>query len=122
MNEDDRIKEREEELAAERREEITRKEKEEALEAQYQENKELEERNEASMRKIKEDVECLNESLNENINHAVDRLASLSINKRNTVVVNNQRVFTNAPIQQVVQKTQQTDNSIQPDQEEQKTS
>lgn len=110
--EDERIEqEQREQMEALRRKEVTRQEKRDILEAEIEESRELGERNEASMRRIKEDVEVLNDTINANINRAVSQLASLSVNKRNTVVVNNQRVFTNQSVQQAAQSINNTNSN-----------
>ena len=87
--------EQDEELAALRRKQISQQEKEEKLEAEYQERREMEERNEAALQRVREDMDCLNDSINANINRAISRLAGLGVNRRNTIVVNHQRVFNN---------------------------
>lgn len=83
MNEDEilekrRIEEEKEEDAARRREMLRQEEQEEALEAEYQSRREEVERNEVAMRRIKEDAECLNDSINSNIKSALASLESIA--------------------------------------------
>lgn len=85
MNEVDLDKEQEEKEAEavreKERKQVGLQEKEDVLESEFQSRREQEERNEAYMRRIKEDAAGVNESMNVNIKNALASLASLTRKK-----------------------------------------